>query len=81
MNCFRRQAPVGKYIVDFICHKKALIIEVYRGQCIKALNADDKRTAWLKAYGYRVIQFWNDQVLKEIGGVLQEVLWHLHQKG
>ena len=77
---FRRQAPVGKYIVDFICHGKGLVVEVDGGQHMEASKADDLRTVWLETHGYRVIRFWNDQVLKETDAVLQEILRHLNQE-
>ncbi len=77
---FRRQTPVGKYIVDFICHKKNLIVEVDGGQHMEASKVDDERTAWLQSNGYRVIRFWNDQVLKETGAVLEEILRFLNQE-
>ncbi len=71
-----RQAPIGKYIVDFICHEKALIVEVDGGQHMKNAEADDKRTSWLHSHGYQVIRFWNDQVLKDTDAVLEEILRH-----
>jgi very-short-patch-repair endonuclease len=64
---FRRQHPMGVYIVDFFCAEAKLIIEVDGGQ-----HADDnnKRTAWLEARGYRLIRFWNNEVPTNIDGVL-----------
>ncbi|MBC8287242.1 MAG: endonuclease domain-containing protein [Nitrospinae bacterium] len=76
---FRRQSPVGKYIVDFICHENCLVIEVDGGQHMESLRKDDERTAWLQSQGYRVIRFWNDQVLKETEVVLEEILRVLNQ--
>jgi very-short-patch-repair endonuclease len=78
---FRRQAPVGKYIVDFICHEKGLVVEVDGGQHMDASKADGMRTVWLESHGYRVIRFWNNQVLEETDAVLQEILRHLNQEG
>ncbi len=76
---FRRQAPLGNYIVDFICHEKNMIIEVDGGQHMKTSTKDGKRTTWLESQGYRVIRFWNDQVLKETDAVLEEILRYLNQ--
>ncbi|MZG54171.1 MAG: endonuclease domain-containing protein [Nitrospinae bacterium] len=75
---FRRQVPIGKYIVDFICHEKKLIVEVDGGQHLES-NTDEKRTVWLQSRGYRVIRFWNDQVLKETDAVLEEIIRVLNQ--
>jgi len=77
---FRRQAPIGKYIVDFVCLEKYLIVEVDGGQHMEATLADNDRTAWLQSHGYRVIRFWNDQVLKETDAVLEEILRCLSQE-
>ena len=60
--------------------KKNLIVEVDGGQHMEASKADDERTAWLQSNGYRVIRFWNDQVLKETGAVLEEILRFLNQE-
>jgi very-short-patch-repair endonuclease len=54
---FRRQAPLGKYIVDFVCLEKCLIVEVDGGQHMEASAADDERTAWLQSHGYRLSGF------------------------
>ena len=65
---FRRQQPIGSYIVDFVCLEKKLIIEVDGGQ--HAASAQDlERTSWLEGRGFRVLRFWNNQVLKEIEAV------------
>jgi very-short-patch-repair endonuclease len=76
---FRRQAPIGKYIVDFVCHEKCLVIEVDGGQHMENSLADGERTDWLQSQGYRVVRFWNDQVLKETDAVLEEILRCLSQ--
>ena len=76
---FRRQGPIGKYIVDFVCLEKCLIIEVDGGQHMEKSLVDGERTAWLQSQGYRVVRFWNDQVLKETDAVLDEILRCLSQ--
>jgi len=76
---FRRQQPIGSYIVDFISFEsfeRRLIIEVDGGQHddaqVKA--ADRARTAWLEEQGYRVLRFWNSEVLTNPEGVLEAIL-------
>lgn len=72
---FRRQVPLGKYIADFACHSARLIIEVDGGQhgTDKGIAADAVRTAWLEGQGYRVMRFWNTDVLQNIAGVTQSI--------
>ncbi|HEY1721633.1 MAG TPA: endonuclease domain-containing protein [Magnetospirillaceae bacterium] len=67
---FRRQHPLGDYVVDFFCPEARLIVELDGGQ--HADNArDEVRTTWLKAHGYRVVRFWNNDVLGNVEGVLE----------
>jgi len=70
---FRRQHPVGNYIVDFICIEEFLIIEIDGGQHLEKQNEDAKRTQFLKAQGYRVLRFWNDEVLVRTDSVLEVI--------
>jgi very-short-patch-repair endonuclease len=70
---FRRQVPIGPYILDFLCVKSRLVIEVDGGQHSVAVEKDDERTAWLKARGFRVLRFWNNQVLEETDGVVERI--------
>ena len=73
---FTRQFPIGNHIADFACRKARLVIEVDGGQ--HAENAfDETRTAMIEAHGYRVIRFWNNDVLSNIDGVLTEIASHL----
>ena len=67
---FRRQRPVGPYIVDFVCLEKKLVIEVDGGQHAGLVELDAERSDYLKEKGYRVMRFWNNEVLKEIESVL-----------
>ena len=71
---FRRQAPIGPYIVDFVCFENKLVIEVDGGQHSELRCYDAKRTAWLNEQGYRVIRFWNNQVLSESDAVMEAIL-------
>jgi very-short-patch-repair endonuclease len=73
---FKRQQPVGRYIVDFVCFEAELVVELDGGQH-SANVRDAARDAWLQAQGYRVLRFWNNDVLKNIDGVIQVVLSHL----
>jgi len=70
---FKRQVPVGSYIVDFICHDKNLIVELDGGQHSRQVEADENRTAWLEARGYKLIRFWNNEVLENLEGVLTSI--------
>ncbi len=70
---FRRQVPIGPYIVDFVCYENRLIIEVDGGQHMERANYDAERTAWLKTEGFRVIRFWNNQILEETDAVREAI--------
>jgi len=76
---FRKQVPLGKYIVDFACLDARLIIEVDGGQHADAEAADAERDTWLKSQNFRVLRFWNSDVLKNQEGVMQAVLEALEQ--
>ena len=67
---FRRQVPLGRYVVDFLCEEAHLIVEVDGGQHAERVENDSVRTQWLSAQGYAVIRFWNNDVLANIEGVL-----------
>ena len=77
---FRRQHPIKKFIVDFACPEKLLAIEVDGGQHVERKKADDERTQFLETQGYRVLRFWNDQVLKETEAILEVILKALEEK-
>ena len=74
---FRRQHPIGKYIVDFICLEARLIIELDGGQHNEAdqIDKDAERTTWLEAQGLRILRFWNDEVITSLWGV-KDVIWN-----
>ncbi len=69
---FRRQAPIGRYIVDFVCFEKKLVIEVDGGQHLSN-PADQVRDHWLNTQGFRVIRFWNNDVLTNLTGVVDSI--------
>ena len=72
---FRRQAPIGPYIVDFVCHQSRLIVEVDGGQHFERerLASDVRRDAYLESRGFRVLRFSNLDVLKNRNGVLETI--------
>ena len=70
---WRKQVPLGPYTVDFASHSAKLIIEVDGGQHAKAVEHDLRRTAFLTSEGFRVIRFWNNEVLSNLNGVLQRI--------
>jgi len=73
-NKFRRQHIIKPYIVDFICLEKNLIIELDGGQHSTQIKYDQQRTQYLQQSGYRVIRFWNNDVISNIKDVLNEIL-------
>lgn len=70
---FRRQVPVGNYIADFLCMEKKLIVEVDGIQHAES-EYDRKRDADLMALGYRVLRFWNHEVLEELSAVCDTII-------
>jgi len=70
---FRRQEPIGKYIADFVCHEKRIVVEVDGGQHSIDKDRDNERDGWLKEQGYKVLRFWNNDVLMNIDGVLEVI--------
>ena len=71
---FRRQFPISGYVVDFVCLEKKLVVELDGGQHEENQVGDERRTAVLARSGFRVLRFWNDEVLKNIDAVLAEIL-------
>jgi BirA family biotin operon repressor/biotin-[acetyl-CoA-carboxylase] ligase len=71
-TAFRRQAPLGPYIADFVCHRLKLVIEVDGGQH-SGSEHDACRDQWLAREGYRVLRFWNNEVLGNLEGVLDRI--------
>ena len=71
---FRRQVRIGRYVADFACHATRIVVEVDGGQHGAASAADEARTKVLEANGYRVLRYWNNDVLTNIDGVLEDIL-------
>ena len=78
---FRRQATIGPYYADFACHERRIVIEVDGSGHAEhdRIIADATRTAFLRSRGYRVIRFWNNDVLENIEGVMAAIYIALHE--
>jgi very-short-patch-repair endonuclease len=70
---FRRQRPLGPYILDFVCLEVGLVIEVDGGQHVEQEAHDRARTALIERHGLTVIRFWNHEVMNETGAVLEKI--------
>jgi very-short-patch-repair endonuclease len=70
---FRRQYAIGNYIVDFCAPRKKLIIELDGSQHLEQAVYDEDRTAFLKSKGYRVLRFWNNQVMNDLEAVMRAI--------
>ena len=71
---FKRQMVIQPYIVDFVCMEERLIVEADGGQHAEQVGYDIKRTAMLEAKGYRVLRFWNNDILRAHYSVLELIL-------
>lgn len=70
---FRRQEPIGNYIVDFVSFDKRVIVEIDGSQHLMQKAEDHKRTHWLEDQGFKVLRFWNNEILKNVEGVLKVI--------
>ncbi len=79
---FKRQVLIGNYIVDFLCEDKKIIIEIDGGQHNEELNiqSDKNRTRYLENNGYKVLRFWNNEVMKNIDGVMEVIFREVEGK-
>jgi very-short-patch-repair endonuclease len=68
---FRRQQPIDNYVVDFVCFEKRIVIEVDGGQHSIERDKDSERDNYLVINGFKVLRFWNNEVLQNIEGVLE----------
>ncbi|MGE5464863.1 MAG: endonuclease domain-containing protein [Syntrophothermus sp.] len=71
---FRNQHAIGKYIVDFCAPRKKLIIELDGSQHLEQREYDDERTKYFESMGYRVLRFWNNEVMNDIEGVIRAIM-------
>lgn len=70
---FRRQRPIGSYIVDFVCLERRIIIELDGGQHAEQTHYDQKRDSWLESQGYNVMRFWDHDVLTKVESVKESI--------
>jgi very-short-patch-repair endonuclease len=77
---FRRQAPIGRYVVDFLCPAKRLIIELDGGHHNddETAKRDRERQLWLEQEGYRVVRFWNSEIIGDMTAVLERIYVELY---
>ena len=77
---FRRQHPLGAYVCDFVCLEAALIVELDGSQHLLAASYDKRRDAVLRSLGFRVVRFWNGDVLSQTRVVVDTIFEALHRK-
>jgi very-short-patch-repair endonuclease len=70
---FKRQKPMGCYVVDFVCLEEKLVIELDGGQHAGRLEYDRERDLWLSGQGYTVLRVWNNELMNEMEGVLEKI--------
>jgi very-short-patch-repair endonuclease len=69
---FRRQQPIGPFVADFVCQEQRLIIEADGGQHAESVS-DNRRTLFLESKGYRLLRFWNNDIMSNLDGVAQVI--------
>ena len=77
---FRNQHAIGSYVVDFCAPRRKLIIELDGSQHLEQGEYDEERTKYLKSKGYKVLRFWNNQVMNDIDGVLRAIVLELEDQ-
>lgn len=70
---FRKQQPLGKYIVDFVSLENKLVVELDGGQHVASAVKDRERDHWLQEQGFTVLRFWDNEVLSNVTGVLKTI--------
>ena len=70
---FRRQQPMGEYVVDFVSFEKRLIVELDGGQHAEQIDYDTRRDAWLCGQGFEIVRYWNSDVTGNLDGVLEDI--------
>jgi ATP-dependent helicase HrpA/adenine-specific DNA-methyltransferase len=70
---FRRQVPLGRFVVDFACYDVRLVVELDGGQHSDSQGDDAARTQWLEGRGFRVLRFWNNEIFENLDGVLEMI--------
>lgn len=74
---FKRQKPIGNYIVDFVCVERRLIVEIDGGQHADEVEYDQCRDSWLRSQGYTILRFWNNEVMQQMEDVLEKIRFSL----
>jgi len=77
---FRRQHMIGPYICDFVCPEAAVVVELDGSQHLDAASYDSRRDSFLRERGFRVLRFWNGQVLSETESIMETIFEALHRK-
>ena len=71
---FSRQMPVGPFICDFLCREQGLVIELDGGQHSETVEADERRSSYLRSQGMEVVRFWNHEVMENLDGVYERIV-------
>jgi very-short-patch-repair endonuclease len=71
---FRKQSPIGKFIVDFVCFDRKVVVELDGGQHAVSVEEDQKRSEWFKSQGFRVLRFWNHEMIED-SDMVMEAIW------
>jgi len=74
---FRRQVPIGRYIADFVCHEARLIVEIDGGQHGRSSPREAERSGFLQKEGYRILRFWNKEILENLDSVHETIAGEL----
>ena len=77
---FRRQRPIGPYVCDFVCLSESVIVELDGSQHVEQAEYDAHRDSFLRRYGYRVLRFWNGDVLANLDVVVDTIFEALHRQ-
>jgi len=70
---FRRQRPIGPYVCDFVCLSESVVVELDGSQHVEQADYDARRDAFLRSNGFRVLRFWNGDVMERLGTVLETI--------
>jgi len=76
---FKRQVPIGPFIVDFACMHRKLVLEIDGGQHSES-ETDKRRDQWLRAQGFHVLRFWNNDVLQQTNSMLEMIMAALNDR-
>jgi very-short-patch-repair endonuclease len=76
---FRRERPFGPYVIDFVCLERRIAVELDGSQHAEQLTYDERRDAFIRSYGLRVLRFWNADVLSKTESVLETIAQALHR--